>query len=80
MWHHKSALYKDLSYFNEKEAAGSLPNFTVNDIKIIYVNCVWRNEYGSDARSYEHYLRPEKNSVSYGIWTHDLCDTGAALY
>ena len=21
-----------------------------------------------------------KNSGLYGIWTHDLCDTGAALY
>ena len=25
-------------------------------------------------------MRPEKNSGAYGIWTHDLCDTGAALY
>ena len=24
--------------------------------------------------------RPEKNSDLYGIWTHDLCDTGAVLY
>ena len=24
-------------------------------------------------------IRPEKNSGPYGIWTHDLCDTGAAL-
>ena len=24
-------------------------------MKIIYVNCGWRNEYGSDPRSYEHY-------------------------
>ena len=24
--------------------------------------------------------RPEKNSGLYGIWTHDLCDTGAVLY
>ena len=24
--------------------------------------------------------RPEKNSGPYRIWTHDLCDTGAALY
>ena len=63
MWHHRSALYKDLSYFNEKEAAGSLPNFTVNDIKIIYVNCVWRNEYGSDPRSYEHYLSSSENKA-----------------
>ena len=25
-------------------------------------------------------IRPEKNSGPYGIWTYDLCDTGAALY
>ena len=26
-------------------------------------------------------IRPEKkNSGLYGIWTHDLCDTGSALY
>ena len=25
-------------------------------------------------------IRSEKNSGPYGIWTHDLCDTGAALY
>ena len=24
--------------------------------------------------------RPEKNSGLYGIWTHDLCNTGAVLY
>ena len=25
-------------------------------------------------------IGPEKNSGPYGIWTHDLCNTGAALY
>ena len=25
-------------------------------------------------------MRPEKNSGLYRIWTHDLCDTSAALY
>ena len=25
-------------------------------------------------------IRPEKNSGPYGIWTHDLYDTGAVLY
>ena len=25
-------------------------------------------------------LRSEKNSGPHGIWTHDLCDTGEALY
>ena len=39
----------------------------------------------SDPRSDVHYLgssenKAWKNSGLYGIWTHDLCDTGAALY
>ena len=40
----------------------------------------------SDPRSYEHYWTISWNkawkkfSDPYGIWTHDLCDTGAALY
>ena len=49
----------------------------------IHVDCGWRNDDESDPRSYEYYLvkiRPGKNSGSYGIWTHHLCDTGAALY
>ena len=25
-------------------------------------------------------MRAEKNSGLYRIWTHDLCDTSAALY
>ena len=25
-------------------------------------------------------IRPDKNSGPYGIWTHDLCDTGETLY
>ena len=25
-------------------------------------------------------IRPDKNSGPYGIWTHDLCDTGVTLY
>ena len=25
-------------------------------------------------------IRPEKISGKYGIWTHNLCDTGAELY
>ena len=40
----------------------------------------------SDPRSDVHYLGSsenkawKKNSGLYGIWIHDLCDTGAALY
>ena len=41
----------------------------------------------SDPRSNVHCLGSsenkawkKKNSGLYGIWTHDLCDTGAALY
>ena len=46
--------------------------------------CNYLNE--SDPRSNVHYLSSsenkawKKNSGLYGIWTHDLCDTGAALY
>ena len=39
-------------------------------------------EYESDLRSNEHYLSSSemkawKKSGLYGIWTNDLCDTGA---
>ena len=39
----------------------------------------------SDLHSDVHYLgssenKAWKNSGLFGIWTHDLCDTGAALY
>ena len=54
-------------------------------MKIPYVNCGWRKEYGSNARSYQHTKlvvkeKPEKNSGPYGIWTLDFCYTGAVLY
>ena len=55
-------------------------------MKIIYVNCGWRREYESDLRSNEHYSSScenkarKKNSGLYGIWIHDLCNTGAVLY
>ena len=48
---------------------------------------IWNSfEYEGDPRNNVYYLSsskikaPEKNSGLYGIWTHDLCDTGAALY
>ena len=34
----------------------------------------------SDLRSDMHYLGSSENKAWNGIWTHDLCDTGAALY
>ena len=42
-------------------------------------------EYESDLRGNKHYLSSRKNkawknSGLYGIWTHDLCDTGTVLY
>ena len=49
-------------------------------------NALELNEYRSDPRSYEHNWTSgwnkawKKNSGPYGIWIHDLCDTGAALY
>ena len=42
---------------------------------------IW-NSYictGVKKRNWE-IVEAEKNSGPYGIWTHDLCDTGAALY
>ena len=33
------------------------------DMKIIYMNCGWRNEYESDPRSYEHYLSNGENKA-----------------
>ena len=46
-------------------------------------SAIYVNE--SDPRSNVHYLgssenKAWKNSGLYGIWTHDLCDTGTALY
>ena len=46
-------------------------------------SAIYVNE--SDPRSNVHYLgssenKAGKNSGLYGIWTHDLCDTGTALY
>ena len=55
-------------------------------MKIIYVNCGWRREYESDLRSNEHYSSSSENKARkknlglYGIWIHDLCNTGAVLY
>ena len=55
-------------------------------MKIIYVNCGWRRKYESDLRNNEHYLSSDENKAwkknfgLYGIWIHDLCNTGASLY
>ena len=54
-------------------------------MKIMDLNCGQRREYEGDLRSNEHYLSSSENKVwktsgLYGIWTHDLCDTGAVLY
>ena len=47
------------------------------------------NKEESDPCSNEHYIssngnkvrnKTGKNSGLYGIWTHDLCDTGAVLH
>ena len=49
-----------------------IPSNSINEVNV--------NE--SDPRSNVHYLgssenKAWKNSGLYGIWTHDLCDTGA---
>ena len=48
-------------------------------------NCTENCEYESDLRSNEHYSNSSekkawKNSGLYGIWTYDLCNTGAVFY
>ena len=53
-------------------------------MKIIYVNCEFRNEYESDLRSIEHYISSSgikawKNSGLNRILTHDHLDTGTVL-
>ena len=53
--------------------------------KIMHVNCRLRNEYESDLLITENYSssgenKAWKNACVHGIWTHDLCDTGAVLY
>ena len=43
--------------------------------------CIYENDLRSNSTSWAVVkIRPEKNSGLYGIWTHDLCDTGAVLY
>ena len=57
-------------------------------VKNIWESYIWiadKDMNESDPRSNVHYLgssenKAWKNSGLYGIWTHDLCDTGAALH
>ena len=51
-------------------------------MKITYVKRGWRNEYGSDSRSYEHYLNSRENkawkiSGLYWIWTRNRLSSSA---
>ena len=46
-------------------------------MKIIYVNYGRRNEYGSDPRSYEHYLSSSENKACTGFEPMTTCATGA---
>ena len=54
-------------------------------MKIISMRC-GEETIIKDPRSYEHYWASSWNKTwknffgPYGIWTHDLCDTDAALY
>ena len=53
-------------------------------VKNIWKSYIWTADEDvneSDPRSNVHYLGSSENKAwKYGIWTHDLCDTGAALY
>ena len=63
-------------------------NIDTDTVKNIWKSYIWtadKDMNESDPRSNVHYLgssenKAWKNSGLYGIWTHDLCDTGAALY
>ena len=62
-----------------------MPNLLVKNIWKSYIWTADKDVNESDPRSNVHYLgssenKAWKNSGLYGIWTHDLCDTGAALY
>ena len=55
----------------------------------VIVSTFWKHNFNvneRDPRSNVHYLGSSENkawkkkSGLYGIWTHDLCDSGAALY
>ena len=54
-------------------------------MKFIYVHCDEETNI-RDPRSLEHYWTSswnktwKKNPGLFRIWTHDICDTGAALY
>ena len=69
-------------FLTEKITMGSV---TVNIWRSYLCTAVEETKI-SDPRSYEHYWTSSWNkawkkfSDPYGIWTHDLCDTGAALY
>ena len=60
--------------------------YTVKNIWKSYIWTADKDANESDPRSNVHYLGSsenkawKKNSGLYGILTHDLCDTGAALY
>ena len=52
---------------------------------MVFINPVMKLVNESDPCSNVHYLSSSENkawksSGLYGIWTHDLSDTGAALY
>ena len=61
----------------------SISLLLIHTVKNIWKSYIWtadkdRNE--SDPRSENKAWKKKKKSGLYGIWIHDLCDTGAALY
>ena len=59
--------YRLLLKLNVKNTFSNRSSALLHDckyMKIIYVHCGWRKEYGSDPRSYEHYL----SSSEYKAW------------
>ena len=67
----------------KKEISQFSARFLTADIPILWLNTPL--EYRRDPHSYEYYWtktenKAWKNSGLYGIWTHELHNTGAVLY
>ena len=82
-------MFTDVNECND-DVCDANTNYT-NTVKNIWKSYIWtadKDVNESDPRSNVHYLgssgnkawKKKKKAGLYGIWTHDLCDTGAALY
>ena len=78
-------MWKPLFLIRFHPASTQKNEYSVKNIWKSYIWTADKDVNESDPHSDVHYLgssenKAWKNSGLYGIWTHDLCDTGAALY